>query len=80
MGISHSISDYLRYGLDCAAWGEREREGEGIIFGLTRQLPMQGFEGTMLMLIPTHFYGMSPDSIPIFRRHNIDDQLFSQQK
>ena len=24
MGISHSISDYLRYGLDCAAWGERE--------------------------------------------------------
>ena len=51
--------------------GGREGGGGGIIFGLTSLLPMQGFQGSMLMLIPTHFYGMSPDSIPIFRLHNI---------
>ena len=55
VGISHSISDYLRYGGLCGVGGAREG---GIIFGLTR-LPIRGFQTSMLILIPTHFYALS---------------------
>ena len=55
VGISHSISDYLRYGGLCGVGGEG---GGGIIFGLTR-LPIRGFQTSMLILIPTHFYALS---------------------
>ena len=62
----------------------RGGRGRGIIFGLTRLLPMQGFHRTMLMLIPTQFYAMSLNSnfqaAQYLWQTYIDDQLFSQSK
>ena len=85
VGISHSISDYLRYGRDCAAWGERGR-GRWDHIWLDQPASHAGVSGEYANANTHPFLwyvaGLNSNfqAAQYLEQTNIDDQLFSQPK
>ena len=82
MGISHSISDYLRYGRDCAAWGEREGDHIWLDQAASHAGVSQDYANanTHPFLCYVARLDSNFQAAQYLKQTYIDDQLFSQPK